>query len=71
MILTFNDVAVLKNILEKRFSSRLHFHDCCGGQYFTVEELSDELKAFLTNYFSERNLKVNFSENGFFVEEIK
>lgn len=73
MILTLNDVAELKNILEKRFSARLHFHDCCGGQYFTVDGTNDELKSFLTDYFSERKLKVNFSENGdsFSVEEIK
>lgn len=73
MILTFNDVTELKNILEKNFSARLHFHDCCGGQYFTVDEPSDELKKFLTDYFYERKLKVNFSENGdsFSVEEIK
>ncbi|MGN0806537.1 MAG: hypothetical protein ACI4MC_05815 [Candidatus Coproplasma sp.] len=70
MILTLNEVTELKKIIENRFSARLHFHDGCGGQYFTVDEPNDELKAFLTEYLSERKLEVRFSENGFTVEEI-
>ena len=72
MILTLNDVAMLKKALENRFSARIHFHDGCGGQYFTVDGLTGELKAFLCEYFSKRKLKVRFSESGdsFTVEEI-
>ena len=71
MILNFSDVAELKKVVAAKFSLRIHFHDGCGGQYFTVEEMTDELKSFLTEYFTERN--VRFSEDGthFSVEALR
>ena len=72
MILTLVEAAELKKKAAERFSVSIHFHDCCGGQYFTVDKLTEELKEFITAFFAEKNLRVSFSENGehFFVEEI-
>ena len=72
MIFNIFAVTELKKKISELFSVEVHFHDACGGQYFTVDELTDEMKAFLIEYFSERKLKVHFSESGdsFTVEEI-
>ena len=72
MILTLSEVAELKKEIAERFSVRIHFHDGCGGQYFTVDGATDELKAFLTEYFAKQKLNVRFSEsvNSFSIEEI-
>ena len=72
MILSISDVADLKKAIAEKFSLQIHFHDGCGGQYFTIDELTDDMKAFLIEYFSKRKLKVHFSESGdsFTVEEI-
>lgn len=64
MIFNIFAVTELKKKISKLFSVEVHFHDGCGGQYFTVDELTDEMKAFLIEYFSERKLKVHFSESG-------
>ena len=72
MILNFSDVTQLKNAVAQRFSLTIHFHDGCGGQYFTVDETTEELKAFLSEYFAKRKLNVTFSADGthFSVEDI-
>ena len=72
MILSISDVTDLKKAITEKFSSQIHFHDGCGGQYFTIDEPADELKSFLTEYFSRRKLKVRFLKDGthFSVEEL-
>ena len=64
MILSISDVVELKRAITEKFSSQIHFHDGCGGQYFTADELTEEMKAFLIEYFFVRKLKVHFSESG-------
>ena len=64
MIFNIFAVTEVKKKISELFSVEVHFHDACGGQYFTVDELTDEMKAFLIEYFSERKLKVCFSESG-------
>ena len=63
MILTLTDVSKLKKV-EDKFSVVVHFHDGCGGQYFTCDEPTEELKKFIIAYFEKQNVKVKFSENG-------
>ena len=64
MIFNLSDATALKNKIAERFSVHIHFHDCCGGQYFTVDQPTEDLKVFITEYFAERKLKVIFSEDG-------
>ena len=72
MILSISDVVDLKKAIAEKFSSQIHFHDGCGGQYFSVDELTDDMKTFLIEYFSVRKLNVHFSGSGdsFTIEEI-
>ncbi len=73
IIVTFNDIIKINHILEEaglRF--KLHLHDTCGNQSFTVEPLSDstfdshyeDMKKVIINYFSEKGIAIQFLENG-------
>lgn len=72
MIISLSDAAAFKQEVAARFPVPIHFHDGCGGQYFSMDEPMQELKEWITDYFAERNLQVRFSADGkqFFVEEI-
>lgn len=63
-ILSFNSVTELKHAVTEKFSTPIHFHDGCGGQYFTVENSSAELRNFIVEYFEKRNLLAVFSDDG-------
>jgi hypothetical protein len=64
MIFSLSDVSELKKEVAERFSATVHFCDSCGGQSFIIKEPTDELKAFITEFFAEKHLKVVFSKNG-------
>lgn len=63
MILTLNEVVDLKKRVDESFGVQIHFHDGCGGQYFSVDRPTEELKEFIIRFFDARNLNVLFSEN--------
>lgn len=63
-VLSLTEVADLKQKLRDAFGVELHFHDACGGQHFSVEQSSEELRAFIAQYFSEKQLKVDFYNGG-------
>lgn len=70
MSLSFDFVIELKQALksEPRFQERfpvnnLHFHDGCGGQFFTLDQTGEDLTAYLSDYFDKRNLTAVFSED--------
>ncbi|MCR5265710.1 MAG: hypothetical protein K6E29_03845 [Cyanobacteria bacterium RUI128] len=61
----------LKNILEEKFESKLHLHDTCGGQYFSVENLTPSAKDYIEYYFSERNYQTIYdNDNEFHLERV-
>jgi hypothetical protein len=64
MILSLSDVSELKTQVAERFLATVHFCDSCGGQSFIIEDPTDTLKAFITDFFAAKNLKAVFSENG-------
>jgi hypothetical protein len=64
MTFEFSDVLKFKKEVEKDFGVNVHFHDSCGGQYFTLENSDKELSQFITNYFKKQNLQVEFSNDG-------
>ena len=51
MILSLTDVTELKKEVEQQFSVKVHFCDSCGGQSFTVESPTEELKEFISTFF--------------------
>lgn len=71
MIFSLIEAASFKKEIYEKFCVQIHFHDGCGGQYFTLENPTAELKAYITDFFARRNLNVHFSENRqhFSVEE--
>lgn len=72
MIISLTEAAKLKREAEEKFSARIHFHDGCGGQYFTVEEPTEELKKYIEDFFASKKIKPVFSENdsSFHVEKM-
>jgi hypothetical protein len=64
MILSLSEVAEFKKAVTERFSVKVHFCDSCGGQSFTVESPTDDLKKFVVAFFDAKNLQVIFSGNG-------
>ncbi|MGN0522208.1 MAG: hypothetical protein ACI4IQ_06180 [Eubacterium sp.] len=64
MILTLSEAADLKKEINDNFSVELHFHDGCGGQYFSLEKVDDKVKDYIIRYFSSKNMKAVFSDDG-------
>lgn len=64
MTVSFTLAAELKKAAAEKFTSAIHFHDGCGGQFFTVDEPSEELKNFITDFFAAKNMKPVFSDDG-------
>jgi hypothetical protein len=64
MYITIGEVSKLKADVKELFSAEIHFHDACGGMFFSLDEKNPALQEYLTDYFSGKNLKVNFSDDG-------
>lgn len=72
MVFSLFDAANIKNEIAEKYALQIHFHDGCGGQYFSIDNPTEETKECITTFFAEKNLKVLFSENSeyFSLEEI-
>lgn len=64
MAISITEASELKKAILENFGVTLHFHDGCGGQYFTLDERNDEIKQFVENYFGEKGMTVNFIAKG-------
>jgi hypothetical protein len=71
-IITHNDVyEINQSLKEKELKFKLHLHDVCGSQSFTLELLGsnmnknhyDEMKKVILGYFEAKYVKVEFLEN--------
>jgi len=69
IIITYNDIYDINVNLEKlELRFKLHLHDVCGSQSFTIEELSnslsenkyDEMKKVVIDYFDKKSIKAKF-----------
>lgn len=63
-IFQYSEVLELKRACAEHFPDHVHFHDGCGGQYFSLDEQNDALCEFIDGYFSERGLVVEFLSGG-------
>lgn len=63
-IISFDDVLKLKQACSEKFKEHVHFHDACGGQYFTLETNSDEIREFIKEFLLKMDYKVNFDKSG-------
>lgn len=56
MAISITEAAELKRAILDNFGVTLHFHDGCGGQYFTLDERNDEIKRFIESYFDKKGM---------------
>ena len=59
-----NIVIDLKKQIKENFGIELHFHDTCGGMYFSIDEKNDQISQYIENYFQKRGKKTKVSANG-------
>lgn len=65
MYMQFTEVLELKKEIDSRFKLYLHFHDGCGGQFFSFDQdINEDVKSFISDYFADKNARVKFSEDG-------
>ena len=72
MTVKFDTVKILKAELMDNFNTYLHFHDACGGQYFSFDEVpSDEVLKHAENFFRNMNYKLQISDDklSFYIKE--
>lgn len=72
MIIKFDTVKILKSELMENFNTYLHFHDACGGQYFSFDEIpNDEVLQHAENFFRNMNYKIQISDDkpSFYIKE--
>lgn len=62
--LNYEAVIELKNEAQEHFTDKIHFHDACGGQYFSLETKNEMLATFIEKYFAKHNIKAVFSDDG-------
>lgn len=63
-IFEYSEVLELKAACAEHFPDHVHFHDGCGGQYFSLDKKNDGLRELICAYFDERGFRADFSEDG-------
>jgi hypothetical protein len=72
IILTYNDVCVVNQLLQdKKIHFKMHLHDSCGTQSYTMEPLNEvsgeniyeEMKHCISEYFNNRGIDIRFFDN--------
>ena len=72
MTVKFDTVKILKAELMDNFNPYLLFHDACGRQYFSFDEVpSDEVLKHAENFFRNMNYKIQISDDklSFYIKE--
>ena len=71
LILTTSEVIELKKQASEQFNINIHFHDCCGGQHFSVDSPTPQIHDFIVKFFNEKGISVEFSDDltQFYVKE--
>ena len=72
MFLDLDEIINLKNFILDNFNKKLHVHDTCSGQYFTLDTQIDNLENVINNYLSKKNLQAKFSDDklSFTIEQL-
>ena len=63
-IFEYSEVLKLKAACAEHFPDHVHFHDGCGGQYFSLDERNDGLREFICGYFAELGFLAEFTDDG-------
>ena len=72
MLLDLDEIINLKNFILDNFNEKLHVHNTCSGQYFTLDTQIDNLENVINNYLSKKNLQAKFSDDklSFTIEQL-
>ena len=73
MFLSFDEIIKLKKLVQNNFNTKLHVHDTCGGQYFSLDKKFDNIENVINDYLSKQNLHARFSADmlSFTIESLK
>ncbi|MDD3174752.1 MAG: hypothetical protein PHF63_14040 [Herbinix sp.] len=71
IIITYNEVIDLNHIIAaENLSFKIHLHDACGSQSFSIEALGNNsqeqyeaLKRKINQYFEKKGIIIRYSEN--------
>lgn len=61
-VLTFDQVAELKKLLAEKSTGKIHMHDTCGGQYFSIEGETEQTKPLIAEYAAAAGYSAVFDE---------
>lgn len=74
IVISIKEVIELNQQLEEKgIYYKIHLHDACGAQSFSIESISEDIlsedyercKENLNTYFKEKGLSVIFTQNGY------
>jgi hypothetical protein len=78
--LKFSEIVDLNKILnENNFACKVHLHDACGKQFFSLETTEENkeidfpiILEFIKNYFSEKNIEIiiGIDNKSFYLKDI-
>lgn len=62
----YDQVLALKKAVQEQFGAdtKVHFHDFCSSQAFSLEAPNAELQAFIEAYFAKQNARAVFNDAG-------
>lgn len=63
MSLNIDEVLGLKKYLENKNAVKMHLHDACGGQYFTLEKPDKATMDLIKLYLKEKKIMAVFSND--------
>lgn len=63
-MLNIDEIIELRKLINDNFGEKLHYHDACGGQYFSLDKSNEEILDFIRVYVSKKGGNITISDNG-------
>lgn len=63
MLLSLDDIIELKKNIKEKYNTTLHMHDTCGGQYFSLDDITEGTEEYIKEFLKKKNITPVFSEN--------
>ncbi len=72
-IVSLDDIIELRKEVLTKFNAKVHVHDTCPAQAFSLDEPNLEVCNYITEYFNKKGLRAVFSDDGvnFMVKEFE
>lgn len=62
MVLNLDEVIELQKYLESKNAVKIHLHDACGGQYFTLDEPSQSTIDLIKKFLENKKIEARYSD---------